>query len=158
MTEVTVLGIVVIIKITSTSVDDLQILIMELSNKPNAVKSSPLKKTNRKNKLGVPVKYPNVSDGYFTIEDLLDLNKNKMPDITLRTKVRAAVERGELTRIGTINMGIGRPRVVFCMGKSTPAIISKAKENEVIITIDTDSVAKPTSATKVESFGRILTA
>lgn len=89
-----------------------------------------MKKTDRKNKTNLTVTWP--TDSIFTINELHDSNKNFVL-ITLRVRLKKAIEVGEVTEIGVLHNGKGRPTNVFVYGKPTPSHIEQAKKKEVII-------------------------
>ena len=83
--------------------------------------------TNRKNNT-TNIEWPT---GHFTIEDI----QNKYPDvvnITLRFKVKKAVESKEIVSIGKIKPSIGRPKMVFARANPTQDLIETAKASGVI--------------------------
>ena len=68
------------------------------------------KKTERKNKTNLNPNWPTTP--FFTIEDLQALNPDAK-NITLRVRLNKRREDFEVTEIGNITGGQGRPRKVF---------------------------------------------
>ena len=66
-----------------------------------------IKKTNRKNKTNLTVKW---LKGFFTIEDLNAANSNFV-EITLRSRVNSAKKDNVIDDIGCIHNGKGRPKI-----------------------------------------------
>jgi hypothetical protein len=76
--------------------------------------------------------------GHFTIEDL----QTQHPDIiniTLRFRIKKALEAGELTAIGKLKPAIGRPKLVMTFGKPTEATLENAKKAGVVLDNQTDT-------------------
>ena len=67
------------------------------------------KKTNRKNKTNLELKYP---AGHFTINEMLSLNTDFI-GITLRKRVVKDEESGAISMLGNFNGGKGRPKKVY---------------------------------------------
>jgi hypothetical protein len=112
------------------------------------VKKTSLRKTGRKNKLGITIKYP--KNAFFTNEDIFELYPDGV-EITLRNKIRTAHEKEKiLTKIGTINTGSGRPRNVFCLGSPSKELLEKAKEAEVMFEVGIGTSSVPAN---VSNFG-----
>ena len=86
-----------------------------------------MKKTDRKNKTNQTVKYPSC---IFTIKELNDINTD-IVTISLRDKVKKAINRGELNVIGILPNGKGRPTLVHVVGPITKSIIEDAKNKGV---------------------------
>jgi hypothetical protein len=81
------------------------------------------KKTNTTN-----IEWPT---GHFTIEDI----QNKYPDvvnITLRFRVKKAVENKEIVTVGKIKPAIGRPKIVFARANPSSELLNAAKAAGVI--------------------------
>lgn len=89
-----------------------------------------MKKTDRKNKTNLDVTWP--KDSIFTINDLHKKNKDFVL-ITLRVRLKKAIDAGEVMDIGVLHNGKGRPTNVFVYGKPTNKHLEQAKEREVII-------------------------
>jgi len=115
------------------------------------------KKTNRKNKTNLTVTWPS-ADKYFTIADLMETNKEFIP-ITLRVRLKNAIDDGTVAEIGTIHGGKGRPKLAFAMNPVTEDVLATARQAEVVLhdkynTVKVlDVTSKPTETpveTKVE--------
>lgn len=110
-----------------------------------------MKKTDRKNKTNLTVKWP-IST--FTIKELNESNPDFV-EITLRVRLKKAIETGEVNEMGVLHNGKGRPTIVFVHGTPTQAHIDEAKSREVILkdnmTINVLSVdaTKPSTNDKV---------
>jgi hypothetical protein len=89
------------------------------------------KKTNRKNKTNLTVTWPS-ADKYFTIADLLETNKEFIP-ITLRVRLKNAIDDGTVAEIGTIHGGKGRPKLAFAMNPVTEDVLATARQAEVVL-------------------------
>jgi hypothetical protein len=112
------------------------------------------KKTNRKNKTNLTVTWPS-ADKYFTIVDLMETNKEFIP-ITLRVRLKNAIDDGTVAEIGTIHGGKGRPKLAFAMNPVTEDVLATARQAEVVLhdkynTVKVlDVTSKPTES-QVES-------
>lgn len=83
-------------------------------------------KTSKKNSL--TIEWPT---SHFTIDDV----QGKYPDvvnITLRFRVKKAVESKEIVTIGKIKPVIGRPKLVFARANPTKELLEAAKAAGVI--------------------------
>jgi hypothetical protein len=89
------------------------------------------KKTDRKNKTNQVVTWPS-ADSHFTIDTLLNTN-NEFKEITLRVRVKNALECGTIVEIGTLNTGKGRPKLAFAMAPVTAKALETAKASEVLL-------------------------
>ncbi len=89
------------------------------------------KKTNRKNKTNLTVTWPS-ADKYFTIADLMETNKEFIP-ITLRVRLKNAIDDGTVAEIGTIHGGKGRPKLAFAMNPVTEDVLVTARQAEVVL-------------------------
>ena len=89
------------------------------------------KKTNRKNKTNLTVTWPS-ADKYFTIADLMETNKEFIP-ITLRVRLKNAIDDGTVVEIGTIHGGKGRPKLAFAMNPVTEDVVATARQAEVVL-------------------------
>lgn len=91
-------------------------------------------KTNKTSKkTALTIDWPN---SHFTIDDV----QGKYPDvvnITLRFRVKRAVENKEIVPIGKIKPAIGRPKLVFARANPTKEIIESAKAAGVLFVDDT---------------------
>ncbi len=89
------------------------------------------KKTNRKNKTNLTVTWPS-ADKYFTIADLMETNNEFIP-ITLRVRLKNAIDDGTVSEIGTIHGGKGRPKLAFAMNPVTEDVLATARQAEVVL-------------------------
>lgn len=89
------------------------------------------KKTNRKNKTNLSVTWP-APGKYFTIVDLMNTNKDFI-QITLRVRLKNAIDEGTVAEIGTIHGGKGRPKLAFAMNPVTEDVLADARQSEVIL-------------------------
>jgi hypothetical protein len=89
------------------------------------------KKTDRKNKTNLTVTWPS-NDTYFGVSDLTNLNKNFIA-ITLRVRLKNALDEGVVTQIGTVHGGKGRPKLAFAMNPVTEAAITSARSAGVVL-------------------------
>lgn len=83
-------------------------------------------KTSKKNALAI--EWPT---SHFTIDDV----QGKYPDvvnITLRFRVKKALENKEIVSIGKIKPAIGRPKLVFARANPSKELIEAAKTAGVI--------------------------
>ena len=88
-----------------------------------------MKKTDRKNKTNLTVTWPS---NIFTIKELNAKNP-EFVEITLRVRMKKAIESGEITDIGVLHNGKGRPTLVFVHGTPTKEHIEEAKNRQVIL-------------------------
>ena len=89
------------------------------------------KKTNRKNKTNLTVTWPS-NDTYFGVSELTNLNKDFIA-ITLRVRLKNALDEGVVTQIGTVHGGKGRPKLAFAMSPVTEAAITSARSAGVVL-------------------------
>ena len=89
------------------------------------------KKTNRKNKTNLTITWPS-AEKYFTIVDLMGANKDFIP-ITLRVRLKNAIDDGIVAEIGTIHGGKGRPKLAFAMTPVTEEVLATARQSEVVL-------------------------
>jgi len=83
---------------------------------------------NTKKKNATNIEWPT---SHFTIDDV----QNKYPDvvnITLRFRVKKAVESKEIVTIGKIKPAIGRPKIVFAPANPSQEILNAAKAAGVL--------------------------
>jgi len=105
-----------------------------------------MKKTDRKNKTNLTVTWPS---NIFTIKELNAQNP-EFVEITLRVRMKKAMETGEITDIGVLHNGKGRPTLVFVHGTPTKEHIEEAKSRKVILkNVSTINVIKITNPTAV---------
>lgn len=103
-----------------------------------------MKKTDRKNKTNLTVTWPS---NVFTIEDLSNLN-SEFVIITLRVRLKNAIEASDVTRLGVIPNGKGRPTNAYVYGTVTEAHIDEAKNRGVLLN---DGLTVSVNATTEES-------
>ena len=89
------------------------------------------KKTDRKNKTNLTVTWPS-NDTYFGVSELTNLNKDFIA-ITLRVRLKNALDEGVVTQIGTVHGGKGRPKLAFVMNPVTEAAINAARTAGVML-------------------------
>ena len=111
-----------------------------------------MKKTDRKNKTNLTVTWPS---NVFTIKELNAQNTDFV-EITLRVRMKKAIDSGEITDIGVLHNGKGRPTLVFVYGTPTKEHIEEAKSRQVILKdVSSVNVVKITNAsTTVDIFDR----
>jgi len=96
------------------------------------------KKTDRKNKTNLTVTWPS-NDTYFGVSELTNLNKDFIA-ITLRVRLKNALDEGIITQIGTVHGGKGRPKLAFAMSPVTDAAIYAARSAGVVLDDKYESV------------------
>jgi hypothetical protein len=89
------------------------------------------KKTDRKNKTNLTVNWPS-NDTYFGVSELTNLNKEFIA-ITLRVRLKNALDEGVVTQIGTVHGGKGRPKLAFAMSPVTESAITAARSAGVVL-------------------------
>ena len=89
------------------------------------------KKTDRKNKTNLTVNWPS-NDTYFGVSELTNLNKDFIA-ITLRVRLKNALDEGVVTQIGTVHGGKGRPKLAFAMSPVTESAITAARSAGVVL-------------------------
>ena len=111
-----------------------------------------MKKTDRKNKTNLTVTWPS---NVFTIKELNAQNTDFV-EITLRVRMKKAIDSGEITDIGVLHNGKGRPTLVFVYGTATNEHIEEAKSRQVILKdVSNVNVIKITNTpTTVDIFDR----
>lgn len=95
------------------------------------------KKTNRKNKTNQEVKW---LSGFFTIKQLLAANSH-FREITLRSRIDAAKTANQISAIGCIHNGKGRPQLAFAMTPVSKEILESARQAGVLFNEQYDSIA-----------------
>jgi hypothetical protein len=88
-----------------------------------------MRKTDRKNKTNQTVTWPT---NIFTIKELNGVNP-EFVEITLRTRLKKALESGKVKEMGVLHNGKGRPTIVFVYGVPTESHIDDAKTRGVIL-------------------------
>ena len=111
-----------------------------------------MKKTDRKNKTNQTVNWPS---NIFTIKEL-NVQNPDFVEITLRTRMKKSMDSGEITDIGVLHNGKGRPTLVFVYGTPTKEHIEEAKSRQVILKdVSSVNVIKITNTpTTVDIFDR----
>jgi hypothetical protein len=89
------------------------------------------KKTDRKNKTNLTVIWPS-NDTYFGVSELSNLNSDFIA-ITLRVRLKNALDEGVVTQIGTVHGGKGRPKLAFAMSPVTEAAVTAARAAGVVL-------------------------
>lgn len=95
-----------------------------------------MKKTNRKNKTNLVVNWPT---GWFTVDSLLSQN-SEFEKITLRVRVKKALEDKNIGMIGTLKGAKGRPKLVFATLPVSQETLIDAKTAGTILDNDTTNV------------------
>jgi len=93
--------------------------------------SNVMKKTDRKNKTNQTIKWPGV-DSFFTVKTI-NADNSDMKEITLRVRLKNAIEEGLISEIGVIHGGKGRPTIAFAMNPVSSKAIDVAKNAEVLL-------------------------
>jgi len=88
-----------------------------------------MKKTDRKNKTNLTVTWPS---NIFTIKEL-NVQNPDFVEITLRVRMKKSIDSSEITEIGVLHNGKGRPTLVFVHGTPTKEHIEEAKSRQVIL-------------------------
>jgi hypothetical protein len=99
--------------------------------------SNIIKKTNRKNKTNLTINWVN---SFFTIEDLHAANPNFV-EITLRSRLNSAKKENQISEIGTLHNGKGRPKLVFATTPVSKEVLKSARQSGVIFNEQYDSIA-----------------
>jgi hypothetical protein len=89
------------------------------------------KKTDRKNKTNLTVTWPS-NDTYFGVSELTNLNSDFIA-ITLRVRLKNALDEGVVTQIGTVHGGKGRPKLAFAMSPVTESALTAARAAGVVL-------------------------
>jgi hypothetical protein len=89
------------------------------------------KKTDRKNKTNLTVTWPS-NDTYFGVSELSNLNSDFIA-ITLRVRLKNALDEGVVTQIGTVHGGKGRPKLAFAMSPVTETAVTAARAAGVVL-------------------------
>jgi hypothetical protein len=89
------------------------------------------KKTDRKNKTNLTVTWPS-NDTYFGVSELSNLNSDFIA-ITLRVRLKNALDEGVVTQIGTVHGGKGRPKLAFAMSPVTETAVTVARAAGVVL-------------------------
>jgi type III secretion system FlhB-like substrate exporter len=107
-------------------------------------------KTTDQNKLPKSVNW--ILNDYFTIESLQSVNPDWV-NITLRVRLKKELDENKIAVIGNKMGGKGRPQLVFAVVPVSKDIITKAKDDGVVLIDDTKlvMVMKVQSQTNVPS-------
>jgi hypothetical protein len=62
----------------------------------------------------------------------METNKEFIP-ITLRVRLKNAIDDGTVVEIGTIHGGKGRPKLAFAMSPVTEDVLATARQSEVVL-------------------------
>jgi hypothetical protein len=62
----------------------------------------------------------------------METNKEFIP-ITLRVRLKNAIDDGTVAEIGTIHGGKGRPKLAFAMNPVTEDVLATARQAEVVL-------------------------
>ena len=121
-----------------------------------------MKKTNRQNKTGLNVNWPNgfytmdISESHPNITNLWDQNRHFAALITLRVRLTNALENNQVVKLGTIKGSKGRPKLVFANAPVSQETIDAARTAGVILEDNIPNVVnvvnvKPTEIETTES-------
>ena len=121
-----------------------------------------MKKTNRQNKTGLSVNWPNgfytmdISESHPNITNLWDQNRHFAALITLRVRLTNALEDNQVVKLGTIKGSKGRPKLVFANAPVSQETIDAARTAGVILEDNIPNVVnvvnvKPTEIETTES-------
>jgi len=80
------------------------------------------KKTNRKNKTNQHV---NWMSGYFTNNQMMEHNPDFIK-ITLRVRIKNAIDNGIIAEIGTMHSGKGRPKKIYTTTPVSKDVLEQA--------------------------------
>jgi hypothetical protein len=121
-----------------------------------------MKKTNRQNKTGLSVNWPNgfytmdSSESHPNITNLWDQNRHFAALITLRVRLTNALEDNQVVKLGTIKGSKGRPKLVFANVPVSQDTIDAARNAGVVLDENIPNVVnvvnvKPTDVDTTES-------
>jgi len=88
-----------------------------------------MKKTDRTNKTNLVITWPT---NIFTIKELNAINTDFV-EITLRVRLKKSIDTGEVSELGVLHNGKGRPTLVLVHGIITKAHVADAKSKGVIL-------------------------
>jgi hypothetical protein len=88
------------------------------------------KKTERKNKTNLVVKWP--STPFFILDEVFDLQKDAK-QITLRVRLQKEIESGKVAEIGCRTGGQGRPKKVFAFTPVPQSTLDLAKSQSITL-------------------------
>ena len=101
-------------------------------------------KTIRKNKTKLAVNWP---ASHFTIDELNKLNSDFI-NITLRVRLKTALDEKKVVELGTLNVGKGRPKLVFAVAPVSETTLQSARDNNVLLHDSYNSVVVATVPTQ----------
>ena len=73
-------------------------------------------KTKKRGRPSIRVSWPATT--VFTVKDVSEASEKKLTDASIRMKVRAAVDSGELSEVGKSSYGVGRPRRTYKVNRA----------------------------------------
>ena len=88
-----------------------------------------MKKTDRTNKTNLVITWPT---NIFTIKELNAINTDFV-EITLRVRLKKSIDMGEVSELGVLHNGKGRPTLVLVHGIITKTHVADAKSKGVIL-------------------------
>lgn len=88
-----------------------------------------MNKTIRKNKTKLEVKWP---QSHFTIDELNKLN-SEFINITLRVRLKNAIDAKKVVELGTLHVGKGRPKLVFACSPVSDTVVQFARDIGVLM-------------------------
>jgi len=118
--------------------------------------SNTMKKTDRKNKTNQVVKWPS-ADSFFTVKTI-NADNSDFKEITLRVRLKTALDEGLISALGTIPGGKGRPTIAFAMNPVSSKALDAAKNAQVnlhdrylvnVVNIKADSTASQTETSEI---------
>jgi hypothetical protein len=98
-----------------------------------------MKKTNRQNKTGLSVNWPNgfytmeTSESHPNIPSLWSQNQHFAALITLRVRLTNAIEANQVVSLGTVKGIKGRPKLVFANAPVSQETIETARAAGVVL-------------------------
>ena len=98
-----------------------------------------MKKTNRQNKTGLSVNWPNsfytmeTSESHPNITSLWSQNQHFAALITLRVRLTNAIESNQVVSLGTVKGAKGRPKLVFANAPVSQETIEAARVAGVVL-------------------------
>lgn len=98
-----------------------------------------MKKTNRQNKTGLSVNWPNgfytmeTSESHPNIPSLWSQNQHFAALITLRVRLTNAIEANQVVSLGTVKGAKGRPKLVFANTPVSQETIEAARVAGVVL-------------------------
>lgn len=115
--------------------------------------SNVIKKTDRKNKTNQVIKWPSVNT-FFTVKTL-NADNSDFKEITLRVRIKNALDEGLISDLGTMHGGKGRPTIAFAMNPISSNAIEAAKNAEVLLndryTVNVVNITSESASSKTET-------